>query len=480
MTRMSAKLSGYRRKILILEDDEDMLALVQRTLEVQGFRTAGLTAAETFEQVLRSQSWDLVLMDLLVGETNALELIPRVVRLAPYTRIVVMSAFGSIDAAVTAMKLGAATFVQKSENITDLVNTIKDQFESAQAEPEKPGAQGSPLRMSRPLVGSSEPMMRLREHVRLVADSEASVLIEGESGTGKEVVARAIHENSRRCKGPFEAINCGAIPDQLLEAELFGYRRGAFTDARADSPGLLCESSGGTVFLDEISEMPLDLQVKLLRVIQEREVKAIGASHSTPINVRFIAATNENLHQKVRLGQFREDLFYRLSVLPVSLPPLRERRGDIVELARYFVDLFAERYARTIKPLQPEVLEQLLQHDWPGNVRELQNSIERGVVLSIDGTIKSQQIFWLDQSNDSASAYADAETPLNGEPSSLVYSEAKAAFERQFLQKLLDHTRGNVSEAARLSGRFRSDLYRLMAKYQLKAAPFKEGKDDLN
>jgi two-component system response regulator GlrR len=469
---MSRTIS-YRQKILILEDDADMLALVQRSLELHGFRTAGLSSSRTFEKVLQSQSWDLVLVDLYVGEVNALELLPLVLRTAPYARVVVMSAFGSIDAAVTAMKLGAATFVQKTDRIDDLVCAVKEQFRASHGDRGRQMPEGSSFRTSRPLLGSSEAMGKLRRHLSLVAESDACVLIEGESGTGKEVVARAIHENSRRCSGPFEAINCGAIPDNLLEAELFGYRRGAFTDARADSPGLLSECSGGTVFLDEISEMPLDLQVKLLRVIQEREVKAIGAAHPTPIDVRFIAATNENLRQKVRTGQFREDLFYRLSVLPVVISPLRERAGDIPELARYFVALFAERYGRVVEPLPAEVLDRLLQYDWPGNVRELQNSMERGVVLSTDGMIRAEHVFWHDIE---AGPHVEGQVGRAlqcADPGCLVYAEAKASFERQFLQKLLDHTRGNVSEAARLSGRFRSDLYRLMAKYEVKAAPFK-------
>ncbi len=500
-----------RPKVLVIEDDKDMLALVQQYLELNGFRTAGLENTRQFQTVLRSQNWDLVLMDLFMGDVTALDLIPDVVRNSPYSKIVVMSAFGSIDHAVEAMKLGAATFVQKTSDVQKIVDTVRQQFEAqkraaswknSSARGDSSGKANRPMladldNLTRPLIGTSSAVEKVKKHILLVSDSDAAVLIEGESGTGKEIVARAIHECSARSAAPFEAINCGAIPGNLLEAELFGYKKGAFTDARTDRPGLLTECRGGTVFLDEIAELPLDLQVKLLRVIQEREVKALGSSQSSSIDVRFVAATNENLQQKVQQGLFREDLFYRLSVLPMTLPPLRERKSDIPLLTRHFVNFFSERYAKEISPPSQEVLRELQDQPWPGNVRELQNGIERAVVLATNATLDPRNVFWLHSQGKAgtegerfsakpgaastrshpSSGYSKDETSTpSSADHSLVYAEAKANFERQFLHKLLEHTRGNVSEAARLSGRFRSDLYRLMTKYKLNSEPFREEK----
>jgi DNA-binding NtrC family response regulator len=296
------------------------------------------------------------------------------------------------------------------------------------------------------------------------------VLILGESGTGKELVARAIHESSSRSDKPFMAINCGAIPEQLLESELFGHRRGSFTDAKSDRKGIFEVCSDGTLLLDEIGDMPLPLQTKLLRVLQERQITPIGATSPMPIRTRVIAATHRDIASEAKMRRFREDLYYRLSVVVVRLPPLRERRDDIPILTEHFLDEFNRRFDRQIRPPNASTMMQLISYDWPGNVRELQNAIERAVVLSSGDELQLDHTF---SPTDSPTDNIDGAKKLTetSELSSTLYtltlSEAKQQFERTYLRQLLQRSRGNISEAARISGRYRADIYRLMNRYNL-------------
>jgi two-component system response regulator GlrR len=305
-------------------------------------------------------------------------------------------------------------------------------------------------------------MDALLAEARLAAESEASLLIQGESGTGKELLARAIHRASPRHAKPFVAVNCGAIPAELLESELFGHVKGAFTGAGRDHPGLFQSAEGGTVFLDEIGDMPLPLQVKLLRVLQEGEVRPVGSTETRPVDVRILSATHRNLEEAIASGEFREDLYYRLNVVTLSLPPLRERREDIPLLARHFLAALTEKYHRRIHGFAPEALDMLAAADWPGNIRQLHNVLEQCVALCTTPTIPASLV-----------ARALRDKPAEIQP----LAEARTAFEREYLITLLKLTRGQVSEVARLAGRNRTEVYRLLQRHGLTPALFKDRND---
>ncbi|MEZ4743183.1 MAG: sigma-54 dependent transcriptional regulator [Bdellovibrionota bacterium] len=317
------------------------------------------------------------------------------------------------------------------------------------------------------IIGKSFAFRQLIEQIEQIKNVDATVLIFGESGTGKELVARAIHSTSRRQQMPFDGINCGAIPDNLLEAEFFGYKKGAFTDAKSDRKGLFESCSSGVLFLDEIGEIPIHLQAKLLRVLQEKTVRPLGGSKAVPIDARVICATNKNLDEEVRKGLFREDLYFRISVFPIFVPPLRERIEDIPLLVEYFTRKFSEIYNKQVALPSNEIISRLMSYKWPGNIRELQNSIERAVVFSRDGQIHLQDIFLKSNQSNKADGDGGVAAP------SVNYLVAKEEFERSFLTRLLGITNGNISEAARISGRFRSDIYRLMEKYRMDNRDFR-------
>jgi two-component system response regulator GlrR len=295
-------------------------------------------------------------------------------------------------------------------------------------------------------------MQRLFQQVAQVADSDATILLSGETGTGKEVLARVIHTNSRRAKGPFVALNCAAIPETLFESELFGHVRGAFTNAHGAKKGLFQSANGGTLFLDEIGEMPLSMQVKLLRAVQEREVREVGADLATKVDVRIIAATNRDLNDAVKNGTFRSDLYYRVSVLPLVIPPLRDRRDDIPLLAQHFLKQSAKRLNKDIRGFTPAAVQRMMVHLWPGNVRELENAVEKAVVMSRQDMITPDLLPAPAQSNEVVLK------PL---------TEAKEDFERSYLKNVLQLTGGNISRAAQFAGRYRADFYKMLRKYGL-------------
>jgi two-component system response regulator GlrR len=312
------------------------------------------------------------------------------------------------------------------------------------------------------IVTRSPRMEELLAKAGLVAGGDAAVLITGESGTGKELLARAIHRASRRAKGPFVAVNCGAIPENLLESELFGFVKGAFTGALHDHAGLLAEAAGGTLLLDEIGDMPLALQVKLLRVLQEREVRPLGATRGRPIDVRVISATHRNLATEMSEGRFREDLYYRLNVVSLELPPLADRREDIPLLAAHFLRRLAERYKRPVPSLAPDAMALLISAPWPGNVRQLLNLIEQAVALTTTGVVPASLV------QSALREDASALTP---------FEEARKTFERDYLVRLLKITGGNVTQAAAMAKRNRTEFYKLLQRHHLEPGMFKEGRD---
>lgn len=479
-------------RVLIVDDDRCILDLLSRQLVSEGFHCETAECLAEMREKIRREHFDAVLLDIHLSDgEDGLSVIPELLRDRPSTRIFIMTGSGSIEVAVEAMQLGASSFVLKNPDPGVFVRALKKHFagrglycETAAAVEDdlseaSEGGSGAFRSASslKPadfgLVGSSAALQKVMDYVEILRDVDSRVLITGESGTGKEVVAKALHASSRRSGRRFEAINCGAIPENLLESELFGHKRGAFTDAKSDHKGFFETCSDGTLFLDEIGEMPLQLQVKLLRVLQESRVTPVGANQSIKINTRVIAATNRSLEEEVRKGRFREDLYYRLSVLKVHLPPLRERRDDIPALVLHFLKMFSDRFGKVVAAPTHEIMARLSARQWPGNIRELQNAIERGVVLSRDGRLHLEHMLE-DFSDDESS---DSETAMIGdfgEYLSMPLSEAKESFEKVYLGELLRLSKGNISEAARLCGRYRADIYRLMEKHGMKREDLRE------
>ncbi|MDY7117661.1 two-component system response regulator GlrR [Halomonas sp. SSL-5] len=456
---MAAAGSAGRRQpahILLVDDDVSLLKLLGMRLESRGYR---LTTAESGREALRSLEVDrpdLVLTDLRMDEMDGLALFREVQREAPGLPVILLTAHGSIPDAVAATREGVFSFLTKPVDRDELFAAIEEALAQA------PGATPEGDEAWRAgIITHSPEMERLLEQARMVAASDVSVLVTGPSGSGKELMAKAIHRASRRADKPFVAINCGALPEQLLESELFGHARGAFTGAVSEHQGLFQAADGGTLFLDEIGDMPLSLQVKLLRALQERQIRPLGSTASIPIDVRIISATHRDLDRAMSEGEFREDLYYRLNVVNLRLPPLKERAEDVPLLAKHLVAQAAERHKPFVKGFSPEALKLLAASAWPGNVRQLVNVVEQCVALTGTAIIPEALV---------AQALAAEEQALP------TFNDARAAFERRYLIKVLKLTEGNVTQAARIAGRNRTDFYKLLARHDLEPASFKPGR----
>ncbi len=455
-TRVADAGSARRRQpahILLVDDDVSLLKLLGMRLESRGYR---LTTAESGREALKAleiERPDLVLTDLRMDEMDGLMLFREVQREAPGLPVILLTAHGSIPDAVTATREGVFSFLTKPVDRDELFTAIEEALAQA------PGVvpEGDEAWRAEIITHSPE-MERLLEQARMVAASDVSVLVTGPSGSGKELMAKAIHRASRRADKPFVAINCGALPEQLLESELFGHARGAFTGAVSEHRGLFQAADGGTLFLDEIGDMPLALQVKLLRVLQERQVRPLGSTTQIPVDVRVISATHRDLDRAMAEGEFREDLYYRLNVVNLRLPPLKERAEDIPLLAKHLVAQAAERHKPFVKGFSPEALKLLAASAWPGNVRQLLNVVEQCVALTGTAIIPEALV---------AQALAAEERALP------TFNGARAAFERRYLIKVLKLTAGNVTQAARIAGRNRTDFYKLLARHDLEPGPFK-------
>ncbi len=456
-------------RILAVDDDPCLLELLSAKFRAAGIECDTAECLSETAEMLRRHRYEGILLDVHLGDEDGLDALPVILRESPATRVFVMTAQGSVEVAVDAMEKGATSFLVKTGDPGVLVEGIRNRLGGYDKEARSlESAPASGLKASDfGLIGESRSLQRVLDYVDILRDVDSRVLITGESGTGKEVVAKALHTTSRRAGKRFEAINCGAIPENLLESELFGHKRGAFTDAKADHKGFFETCSDGTLFLDEIGEMPLQLQVKLLRVLQESRVTPVGSNQSIKVNTRVIAATNRSLEDEVRKGRFREDLFYRISVLKIHLPPLRERRSDIPLLVNYFLGLFNIRFGKTVSAPAQDLMARLSAKDWPGNIRELQNCVERGVVLSRDQKLHLEHMLEDQVGGDAVlagPAAAGSPAPF-ADYLAMPLSEAKENFEKYYLRELLKLSRGNISEAARICGRYRADIYRLMVKY---------------
>lgn len=370
-------------RILIVDDEKSMCDLIETDLRRRGYAPESVADAVAALERVREGDFDVVLTDLNMPGVSGIELCERVAAHRPDVPVVVITAFGSLETAISAIKAGAYDFVTKPVDLDILAvsleralnhRALKEQIRILSRTSDEGGC-GQ-------LIGESRPMRELCDQIKRVADSEASVLIIGESGTGKELVARELHGRSRRARGPFVAFNCAALPESLLESELFGHRRGAFTDAREDKKGLLVEASGGTLFLDEVGDIPTPVQPKLLRALEERRVRPLGGASEVAYDARVIAATHRDLEEAMEAGAFRGDLYYRLNVIKLPVPPLRSRGTDVLLLARRFVAEFAGRSGKPVSGIAEPAMEKLLAYDWPGNVRELRNAMERAVALA--------------------------------------------------------------------------------------------------
>jgi DNA-binding NtrC family response regulator len=459
--------------VLVVDDEELLVRSCARILEHEGFAVRTATRGREALEIISRQRPDIILTDLMLPDIDGLELLQEARQLDPEAVVIMITGFATVDSSVAAIKAGAYDYIPKPFTATQLqilVGRAARQVRLAR-DNERLRDQLRERHLLDGVIGSSEPMKRLFELVQRVAPTDASVFITGESGTGKELIARALHRQSRRGEGPFVAVNCAAFPDALLESELFGHEKGAFTGADEARRGLMEAASGGTFFLDEISEMPLELQAKLLRVLQERQVRRVGGETETPIDIRVVAATNRDPDELVGDGLLRQDLFFRLNVVPLRVPPLRERKDDIPRLAQHFLRYFAVEYDRDgALPLRlsPDSMNVLLGHSWPGNVRELQNLMERVVTLATPGeevriTDLAEEFQVASSGVVSADGVVDTTKLFH-----LAKEEAVEAFERTYLTAILAEHGGNISLAAREAGIDRKTIHRLLNKYGLK------------
>ena len=371
-------------RILVVDDDQDQCDLLRAALVRLDCDVTVSTSPREALELTSHETFDAILTDIGMSDMNGIELCKRIIGTRPDIPVIVVTAHGSIEAVISAMRAGAYDFLNKPVDSKLLGMSISraTQHHRLQAEVKQLRADSAHHGTGRTLIGNSEAMKCVRDLIMRVGDNDVSVLIEGETGTGKELVARGLHAASPRSAGPFVALNCAAVPANLLESELFGHARGAFTDAKGKRDGLFVEASGGTLFLDEIGEMPLEMQTKLLRALQERVVRPLGASTELTFDARIVTATNRDLEREIDEKRFRQDLFYRINVVKIAVPPLRERGRDVLILASHFLDKFAERAHKGPMALSPEVAAPLLAYPWPGNVRELENSLERAVALA--------------------------------------------------------------------------------------------------
>ena len=444
-------------RILIVDDDPALLRLLSLRLHYEGHTAIEASNGAAALALLDRELPHIMITDLRMPGMDGLQLFKAVHRRFPLLPVLMLTANGTIPDAVDAMQKGIFGYITKPFEGADLMREVDRALEvSAALGADMPGAEaGESWRAA--IITRSPRMEKLLAEARLVAQSDASVLIHGESGTGKELLARALHASGPRCQEALVAVNCGAIPENLVESELFGHVKGAFTGAVRDSVGLFTSAHRGTIFLDEIADLPIAMQVKLLRVLQEREVRPVGAAKAHKVDVRVISASNRKLEDEVAAGRFREDLFYRLHVIGLSLPPLGERREDIALLAHHFMRSLSQRYAKSISAFAPGALEQLSTASWPGNVRQLQNVVEKCVVLCTGSLIPVSLV-------QSALTSQGAEL--------LPFDDARKEFERDYLTQLLKITHGNVTQAAKLAQRNRTDFYALLARHQLEPAQF--------
>ena len=453
-------VAAQNARVLIVDDNLNALRALEYVLDREGFQVDCAVSGQIALERLRKAHYDAVVSDLKMPGMTGLELVDRIHGAHPAVPVLILTAHGSIDTAVTAVRRGAVDFLEKpfqTAGVADKLRSVLAEREPASPEP-KPAA--GPDRVGvEAIVGASEVMKQVVARIQTVARKHITVMIGGESGTGKELAARAIHLASPRCDRPFVAVNCATIPETLLENELFGHVKGAYTGANSNQRGLFEEAHTGTIFLDEIGDVPASIQAKLLRVLQEKEFKKVGGTRDIRVDVRVVTATNKELREAVAAGRFREDLFYRINVVPIRLPALRERAEDIPLLANHFRTLFNVELGLSIKRFEDAAMAAMVNFSWPGNVRELRNRVKMSMVMAEGQAITAENL-----------GFAESDDGRPFPP----FSQAKESFERDYILKALKICAGNVKKAARIAGRDRSTFYDLLKKYDISADSFRD------
>ena len=449
------------KRILVVDDDRNVLKVIRMRLASEGFQVVTASNAAQAVAEATAEPVDLALVDLKLSEEDGIELMEALHLINSELPIIILTAYGTIRSAVEAMSKGAQSYITKPFDYRELLLQINNCLEKSRLSNEVKRLKHLVENHYdfENIIGKSQPMQNLLAQVAQAARSDSNVYIEGESGTGKELIAKTLHMAGARKDGPLVTINCAAIPESLFESELFGHKKGAFTGADHNKDGLLSQAGGGTFFLDEISEMPLAMQAKLLRVLQEKEFYPVGGGSIRKVDARFIATSNRILEEAVRNGEFREDLFYRIHVIVLKIPPLRERKEDIPLLAKYFFKKNMAKSEKEIKGFSPAALQKMMLYSWPGNVRELENVVEGAVAMTTQDIITEDLI-------------------LKGRPFEdeglKPFRNAKSDFERLYLAQLMELTQGNITKASELSGKYRADLYALLKKYDLNPDDFRK------
>lgn len=443
--------------LLVVDDDPAHRNMLLTLLMDWGYRMEGVEDGESAVVLCKERPFDLILMDVRMAGMSGIKALIEIKAYNPAIPIIIMTAYSNVETAVEAIKSGAYDYLTKPLDFDDLRLTLERALDHASLRDENKALKDTLASSFDPggFIGQSTPMRQLKEMLATIAPSEATVLVTGESGTGKELVAKAIHANSQRRKGPYVAVNCAALTETLLESELFGHEKGAFTGAEKRREGRFLVADKGTIFLDEIGEMPMSMQVKLLRVIQEREIQRVGGDQTLKVDVRILAATNRNLSEEALAGRFRQDLYYRLNVVALALPPLRERLEDIPLLAVHFLNKFAAKNSKHVKGFTPGAMDRLLKYSWPGNVRELENAVERAVVLLVGEYISEREL-------------PPAITMANNEdncPEPVFSNMTLEAIERNAIFDALEAADGNKSEAARKLGISRKTLHAKLQRF---------------
>jgi two-component system response regulator GlrR len=448
-----------KSKILVVDDDKNLLHLIQTRLDATGYDVSAVDHENKAKEIATREIFDVAVIDLQLVKQDGVSLMEELQLIQPQMPVIILTAHGSIESAVDAMERGAFSYLTKPFESRELIMQIERGLDKNRLTVEVKRLKG--LLEERfnfaNIIARSEQMCRVLDQVARIAKTDSTVAIYGASGTGKELIAKAIHISSQRKDFSFQAINCAAIPESLLESELFGHEKGAFTGAERKSKGLFSRADKGTIFLDEIGDMYLSVQAKLLRVLQERTFVPLGGEKPVSVNVRVIVATNKNLKEEVRKGNFREDLFYRIHVIPIELPLLDDRKEDIPPLVEHFIGKYSEQMNKKVKSITPSAMRKLMFHDWPGNVRELENTIEYAIAMTTSDTLTDDLIL---QTQD-------------GRNELLTLQEARSRFEQTYVQNLLKMTGGNVSKAAEIAGKYRADLYNLMKKHAISPQDFK-------
>ena len=464
-------------KILVVDDDRNLLELARTRLEGASYGVVTALGAEEALTAANDGSFDLAIVDLRLADEDGITVMEKLHALNAEMPVIILTGHASVEGAVEAMKRGAYTYLTKPFDPRELILQIGRALDSRKLANENQRLRGL-LKEKYDfanIIAKSDKMQSLLEAVSRIAMSDSTVYIHGESGTGKELIAKAIHLASDRKDKPFVAINCAAIPETLLESELFGHEKGAFTGAVRSTKGLFTQANEGTLFLDEIGDMPLSIQVKLLRALEERQFYPVGSEKPVSVDVRVVVATKKDLIEEVKKGQFREDLFYRIHVIPVLLPPLKDRPEDIPHLVEHLLKKICQQMKKPVKGLTPKAMQKLMQHDWPGNVRELENTLEYAITMTQRDIVTDDLVLQTKISSGVATTEEAVQSQLLPTPGSFkTLKEARAEFEKAYLIRLLQMCDGKATRAAEIAGKYRADFYDLLKKHDIKVADFKK------